>query len=108
MSGAFSKALKSALQKASQSSKFKKIWTPTAVGADGTSAYTDDNLRVDRDATRRVVQVNSQTQIAAFKKYLKDNGSHAKVAVVNVAGQTGTNAEILAFIEKIIATVDKK
>jgi len=106
MSG-ITKALKSALKKAAKSSKFAKIWTPAASGANGLPAFTDDNIRFDRDETRRVLQINAQTEDPTLKKFIKANGTHKKLAVLDVQGQTGTQEEIEAFVEKALEEATK-
>jgi len=101
------KALKSALKKAAQTSKFSKIWTPTAAGANGKPAFTDDNIRFDRDGTRRVLQINAQTEDATLKKFIHANGTHTKLAVIDIEGQTGTEEEMQAFVKKAIEEATK-
>ena len=96
-------ALESVLCKASQSTKFAEIWTPTAAGANESSAYIDDNIRFICDGTRRVFQLNAQTDEPSLKKFIKKNGTNTTLAVLDVAGQTGTKEEKEAFVEKAIS-----
>lgn len=102
MPSGITKAIKSVLKKASQTSKFLKIWTPTAAGANGKSAYTDTNIRFDRDGTRRVLQINAQAEDPTLKKFIKANGTHTKLATIDIEGQTGTEEEVNAFVKKAV------
>ncbi|KAF8810650.1 hypothetical protein BYT27DRAFT_7253521 [Phlegmacium glaucopus] len=102
-------ALKKALELASQSSKFSKIWRTTASGADGSSAYTDNNIRFDRDGPRRVLQINAQTQDPTLKKFIQAQrrGTHTQLAVLDITGQTGTAKEMKAFIKQALDEATK-
>jgi len=91
--------LKNALDKASQSTKFAEIWIP---GANGSSAYVDDNVRFICDGTRRLLQINAQTEEPTLKKFIKKYGTHTNLAFLDVAGQTGTKEEKDAFVQNAI------
>jgi len=95
--------LENVLYKASQSTKFAEIWTPTAAGANGSSAYIGDNVRFTCDGTRRLFQmINAQTKEPTLKKFIKKYGAHTNLAFLDVAGQTGTKEEKDAFVQNAI------
>lgn len=104
---AITKELWNVLKNASKASNFKKIWTPTAVGANGKSAFSDNNIRFDRDGTKRVLQINAQTQNPTLKNFIQKNGTHKKLAVIDVEGETGTQKEIEAFVKKVMEEATK-
>jgi hypothetical protein len=69
--------------------KFRKVFTETAKGAQGTNAWTDDNFRVDRGVLpgQRVLQVNKQTEVTALVDWVRKQGkkgTHAELANFHV------------------------
>lgn len=101
MSG-ISSALKKVFGQAMKSTKFKKIFTPTAQGGAGGRAYEDNDIRIDRGVLpgQRVLQIQSQTTQSALKKFAQKHSTHAKVAEVTVP--EGTNAATAENAQKFV------
>src|SRR5260370_1120753 len=110
-----SSKIRKLIAQAAKDSKFRKVWTPTAQGAEGARAWQNADFRVDRggQAGQRVLQVNAETQQSTLKKWIRDQGkksTHAALAkfqVVEKSKDEVTDTDVSNVLAKINEEIDK-